>query len=128
MLVEAFAELIDATSQACRQVENKLWAGQRGGQLDVYFDAYSPVDAEFVYLTPDGVKARSTRPEVVAAFRPVSWRRAVMPDLRDAIVAAELEGNSPRLPRSVDTSVFSPIGDVKAEIGAVLVRAGGFNC
>jgi hypothetical protein len=28
----------------------------------------------------------------------------------------------------VDSSVFSPIGDVKAEVGSVLVCAGGFNC
>jgi hypothetical protein len=34
-------------------IENKLWAGQSGGQLEVYFDAYSAVGADFVYLTPE---------------------------------------------------------------------------
>lgn len=75
-------------------IENKLWAGQHGDQLDLYYDAYLPTGAKFVYLTPEGVQARSTRPEVVAAFRVASWRRHVLPELRCAIGEAEASGET----------------------------------
>lgn len=68
-------------------------------QLDTYFDAYRELGADFVYLTPDGVKPRSTRPEVLEAFRPISWRRHVIPDLQGAIRAAEDEGHNPSAAR-----------------------------
>lgn len=73
-------------------IENKLWAGQSGDQLDLYYDAYAATRTQFVYLTPDGVLPRSMRPEVVKAFHPVSWRREVLPDLRKAIADCEAAG------------------------------------
>ncbi len=39
-------------------IENKLWAQQHGDQLELYYDAYLSEAAAFVYLTPDGVRAR----------------------------------------------------------------------
>lgn len=73
-------------------IENKLWAAQSGDQLDFYYDAYAAEGAVFVYLTPEGTRPRSTRPEVIRAFHPVSWRRQVLPDLVAAIAAAEAAG------------------------------------
>ncbi|MEA2826802.1 MAG: hypothetical protein QOG43_1241 [Actinomycetota bacterium] len=73
-------------------IEDKLWAGQHGDQLDLYYDAYLSVGACFVYLTPEGVQPRSARPEVTAAFRTASWRHQVLPELRAAIQEAKADG------------------------------------
>lgn len=84
-----FADVVVRGSGWSLIIENKLWAGQHGDQLDLYYDAYVPVGGKFVYLTPEGVGPRSTRREVVDAFRPASWRRHVLPELRAAICDSE---------------------------------------
>jgi hypothetical protein len=68
-------------------IENKIWAGQHGPQLDVYYDALRSSTTRFVYLTPFGHKAWSARDEVRAAYQPMSWRADVMPALRTAVAA-----------------------------------------
>lgn len=71
-------------------IENKIWAGQHGSQLDVYFDAYTATEAQptFVFLTPYGAAPRSQRPEVRAAFTPLSWARDIVGMLDDVLASS----------------------------------------
>ena len=73
-------------------IENKVWAEQHGLQLDLYFDAYQADGTTFIYLTPDGVRPHSTRPEVAAAYRRLSWRRDLIPELRAVAADARARG------------------------------------
>lgn len=77
-------------------VENKIWSDQHGSQMDLYVDAYADESAEFVYLTPGGVGARSPRPDVVQAWLPLSWRRDVLPMLRALVHELRVVDPPPR--------------------------------
>ena len=64
-------------------IENKIWSGEHGRQLETYFDRatkeYPGLDLHFVYLSPGGVKPKDPR------FQPISYREveALMDDLAD---------------------------------------------
>lgn len=92
-----FVDIIVRTRDSTMVIENKVWAGQHGKQLDVYYDAYFDDEARFVFLTPGGARAHSDRPEVEAAWRPMSWRRDVIPALAGLLggsrVAASAAGD-----------------------------------
>lgn len=66
-------------------VEAKIWAGPSGDQLDRYYDEFLDDQTYFVYLTREGTRAYSRRDEVARGYRPLSWRKDVLPALRDAI-------------------------------------------
>lgn len=76
-----FVDIVVRTRESVLVIENKIWAGQHGEQLDLYYDEYVDDGAGFTFLTPGSRRARSSRPEVVEAWRPMGWRRDVIPTL-----------------------------------------------
>lgn len=79
-------------------IENKLWSGQHGDQLDLYYDAFRAEAPEYIFLTPYGSAARSRRAEVRMAWRSLSWRHDVIPALDAAVTDATNANSSERVP------------------------------
>lgn len=76
-------------------IENKVWSGQSGAQLDHYYKVLRAEATYFVYLTPNGVKPYSQDREVAAAWKPLSWRKHIVPDLEAALGAARARSPQP---------------------------------
>jgi hypothetical protein len=76
-------------------IENKVWSGQHGRQLDTYHASYTDGATTFAFLTPDGIPARSADPQVAAAYIPLSWRRHVIPDLQSALDGCAADSTFP---------------------------------
>jgi len=65
-------------------VENKIWAGEHGDQLDRYARTYAAESTVLVYLTPGGVPPGWSAVSR-ARWHCLSWRRDVVPALQDAV-------------------------------------------